>query len=179
MGVSLIVNKFRVGHPEISIVIWIVSVTPLAIILFMEPPLMVTILIFLSIFIGVFAITWLPYYVSKFHLRPAIDKCKSDETTWLRITKDRIILPQFVDKGPYGQTKGVTNGEKADVIDDGSFPCNWQNGSRVKIMYDLMNTNADLNKSVARNIMKKKFKVRSGVEAYKLAKKNKMRVLDE
>jgi len=172
------VNRVRVGQPEISIMIWIISLVPLVIILFMNPPVTVMVLIFLSVFIGVFSITWLPHYISKYRLRPCVDKCKENETTWCRVTKDRIIVPQFVDKGPYGQTKGITNREKADVIDDGNFPCRWLNGNPAIIMYDLMNTNVDLNKSVARGIMKKKFKIRSGVEGYKKALKDKECVLD-
>ena len=140
------------------------------IILFMTPPMLVMLMVFLSVFIGMVSITWLPFYVSKYRLRPGLDKCKENETTWCRVTKDRIIIPQFVDKGPYGQSKGVTNKEKADVLDDGSFPCKWLNGNPAIIMYDLMNTNADLNRSVARSLMKKKFSIRSGVEAYKKAK---------
>lgn len=166
----VIVNSFRMGNCEISIMIWIVSLFPLAVILFMTPPLLVMLMVFVSVFIGMIGITWLPYLVSKYRLRPAMDKCKENETTWCRVTKDRIIIPQFVEKGPYGQSKGVTNKEKADVLDDGSFPCKWLNGNPAILMYDLMNTNADLNRSVARGIMKKKFSIRSGVEGYKQAK---------
>uniref|UniRef100_A0A6M3M267 Uncharacterized protein n=1 Tax=viral metagenome TaxID=1070528 RepID=A0A6M3M267_9ZZZZ len=113
----------------------------------------------------------MPYIIAKNQLRCAIDRCKPDETTWLRITKDHIIVPQFVDKGPYGQTKGVTYKQKADVIDDGSFPIRWLNGNPSILMYDLMNTNVDLKKSIARKKMKIRFGIRSGVEAYDKAKK--------
>ena len=123
--------------------------------------------------IGVFAICWMPHLVAKYQLRPQIDKCKANETTWMRCTKDRILHSQFVDKGPYGQTKGITYKEKADVIDDGSFPIRWLNGNPAILMYDNMNTNVDLNKSVARKIMKKKYGVRSGIEAYNMAKEKK------
>jgi len=173
------------GHCEYSILIWIISIFPLMIILFIPPPMFggdalvafnsyfffIIILIIFSIIIGIFAIIWMPYLVAKYKLRPQIDRCKEGETTWMRCTKDRILVSQFVDKGPYGQNKGVTYREKADIIDDGSFACKWLNGNPAVIMYDLMNTNADLNKSVARKQMNKEYGVRSGVEGYKKARK--------
>ena len=159
-------NKVRFGHSEYSILCWIVSLIPLLIILVINPPVLAVFLIIGNIIIGLVAICWMPTIVAKYHLRPGIDRCGPNETTWLRITKDHIIAPQFVSKGPYGQNKGVTYGEKADIIDDGNFAVKWLNGNPGVIMYDLMNTNADLNKSVARKLMSKKFGVRSGIEGY-------------
>jgi len=173
-------NKVRFGHSEYSIITWLVSIIPLLIILFVNPPqipayesyyMFVLVLIIFSIIIGIFAICWMPHLVAKYNLRPQIDKCKANETTWMRCTKDHILLSQFVDKGPYGQNKGVTYREKADIIDDGAFACKWLNGNPAVIMYDLMNTNADLNKSVARKKMKQDFGIRNGVEGYQKAKK--------
>jgi len=163
------VNKTRIGHSEISIVIWITSLMPLIFTWFLNPPMIYIILTFVSMFIGVFAISWLPFFISKYRLRPALDKCRENETTWCRVTKDRIIVPQFVDKGSYGQTKGITHKEKADIVDDGSFGCRWLNGNPAILMYDMMNTNIDLKKSVARKKMKEKYDVRTGVEAYRKA----------
>ena len=160
------VKKIRIGNSEISIAVWITSIVPLIIIMMMNPPFLVMIMVFASIFIGIIAISWLPWLVGKYQLRPAIDKCGDNETTWCRVTKDRIIRPQFVDKGPYGQTKGVVNREKADVVDDGSFPCRWLNGNPSILMYDMMNTNIDLRKSVARKKIKFRWKVNNDIEAY-------------
>jgi len=166
-------KRVRFGHPEYGICCYLISIFCLMAICFMGPPTVVIVLIIASMFFGIIGVTWLPYIVAKNQLRPAIDRAKPDETTWLRITKDHIIAPQFVDKGPYGLTKGVTHKEKADVIDDGSFPVRWLNGNPAIIMYDLMNTNADLNKSVARKKMKEQYGVRSGIEAYNIAKDKK------
>ena len=163
-------NKFRFGNPEGSILLWFVGIMPLVIVFLTDPPLLVLICIFASILFTLVAICWLPYLISKYQLRPGIDKCVRNETTWARVTKDRILIPQFVDKGPYGQTKGVTYKEKADVIDDGSFPIRWLNGNPCILMYDLMNTSIDLNKSVARKKMSQKFGIRSGIEGYEQAK---------
>jgi len=163
------VSRIRFGNPEYSVITWVMSLIPLLLVLMMNPPVMVMILIFSSIIIGMCAIAWLPMLINKYKLRPALDKCGENETTWCRVTKDRIVIPQFVSKGPYGQTKGVVNREKADVVDDGSFPCKWLNGNPAILMYDMMNTNIDLNKSVARKRIKWRWKVNNGVQAYKKA----------
>jgi len=163
------VSRIRLGHSEYSIITWIISIIPLIFIIMMNPPFLVIVMVFASVFIGMCAIAWLPMLISKYKLRPALDKCGENETTWCRVTKDRIIIPQFVSKGPYGQTKGVVNREKADVVDDGSFPCKWLNGNPAILMYDMMNTNIDLRKSVARKKIKFRWHVRNGVEAYQKA----------
>lgn len=163
-------NRVRIGNSEYSVILWIVSIMPIIFILFMNPPLITYVFVFISILIGLFAILWMPTLVAKYRLRPAIDKTKPNETTWARVTKDRILVPQFVEKGPYGQNKGVTYKVKADIIDDGSFPIKWLNGNPCVLMYDLINVNVNLDKSVARKIMKNTFGIRSGVEGYRKAK---------
>jgi len=145
----------------------------------MSPPWVIIFLVIMEIIIGFASISYMPHMVAKYQLRAAIDKCKEDETTWCRVTKDRILAPQFVDKGPYGLNKGITYGDKADIIDDGSFPVKWLNGNPCVIMYDLMNTNIDLNKSVARKEMAKKFGIKSGVEGYMKARKEGKVLFDE
>ena len=167
-------NKIRFGNPEMSVFIWFMGIMPLIIVLTVKPALIISICIIFSMIFTMFAVAWLPYLISKYHLRAGIDKCKPNETTWVRFTKDHIFMPQFVDKGPYGQTKGVTFKEKADVIDDGSFQIHWLNGNPGIIMYDLMNTSVDLKKSVARKLMKQQYGIRSGIEGYEKAKKDKM-----
>ena len=166
-------KRTRFGHPEYGICVWLVGFFCTLCIFFMNPPMIVMVLIGLSWFFGIIGVCWLPYVVAKNQLRPGIDRCRPGETTWLRVTKDHIFAPQFVDKGPYGQTKGITYKEKADVIDDGAFPIRWMNGNPGILMYDNMNTSIDLNKSVARKIMKQKHGVRTGIEAYNLAKEKK------
>ena len=163
-------NRMRFGNPEASVMLWFMGIVPLVIIMAMNPPGLIVVCIFASIIFTLISACWMPYLITKNHLRPAVDKCGHNETTWLRITKDRIVVPQFVDKGPYGQTRGVTFKEKADVVDDGSFPIKWLNGNPCILMYDLMNTSVDLNKSVARKKMQKQYGIRSGIEGYHKAK---------
>lgn len=172
-------NKIRIGNPEYSILAYVMGIFPLLICIGLGMPIVYIAFILVSIVMTCFAVCWLPYLISKYQLRPGIDRCHDGETTWLRITKDLKISPQFVTKGPYGQTKGVTYGEKADVIDDGSFQVHWLNGNSGIVMYDLMNTSVDLKKSVARKKMRIRWGIRSGVEGYNLAKKQGEVLLDE
>lgn len=166
-------NRMRFGNPEAAIMLWFMGVVPLMLVIMMNPPALIIMCIFASIIFTLISAAWMPYLITKNHLRAAIDKCGPNETTWCRVTKDHIIIPQFVNKGPYGQTKGVTYKEKADVIDDGSFPIHWLNGNPCILMYDLMNTSIDLRKSVARKQMTKEYGIRDGIEGYNLAKKEK------
>ena len=172
-------NKIRMGAPEVSILCWFVGMFLLLMMIFMGMPWMYILFTIMAIVFTLIGTCWTPWLVCKYKLRPGIDRCRSGETTWLRVTKDHIIAPQFVDKSTYGQTKGVTFKDKADVLDDGEFAVRWLNGNPGIIMYDLMNTNVDFNKSVARKIMKNKYGIRSGIEGYNIAKKEKERVLDE
>ena len=165
-------NKIRFGNPELSILIWFMGIMPLIMVLMVTANPIIIMCILFSIIFTMFAVAWLPYLITKNHLRAGIDKCKPNETTWIRFTKDHILMPQFVDKGPYGLTKGVTYKAKADVIDDGSFAVHWLNGNPAIIMYDLMNSSVDLRKSVARKMMSKKYNIRSGIEGYEKAKKD-------
>ena len=171
-------NKARFGSPEISILCWAVGLILMMIMIGMGMPLIYMTLMVAVMIFTLFGAAWCPYYICKYKLRPAIDRCVPGETTWLRITKDHIIVPQFVNKGSYGQTKGVTFKDKADVLDDGEFAVKWLNGNPGVIMYDLMNTNVDLNKSVARKLMKKQYNIRTGIEGYERAKKEGKRIFD-
>jgi hypothetical protein len=167
-------NKVRLGHNEYAVLMWILGIFPIIMMIGMGMPDTYVVLAIFSIMMTGISTSWLPYLVSKYRLRPCIDRCKENETTWCRVTKDHILVPQFVDKGPYGQTKGVTFKEKADVVDDGSFPVKWLNGNPGIIMYDLINTSVDLNKSVARKKMTERFGIRSGIEGYKKAQEDGM-----
>ena len=166
------------GNPEISILCWFIGMFLLLLMVFLGMPTVYAIFTIMAIIFTLFGAAWCPYLICRYNLRPAIDRCKPGETTWLRVTKDHIIAPQFVDKGSYGQTKGVTFKDKADVLDDGEFGIRWLNGNPGIIMYDLMNTNVDLNKSVARKKMKQEYGIRSGVEGYQQAKKQGERIYD-
>lgn len=116
------------------------------------------------------AIIWLPYHIRKNRLTPLLDDAAPYETVWLRFTKDKIFIPQFVKKGTFGVTKGLIYGEKADILDDGDFAVKTLNGNPAVITYDLVNTTIDLKKSLGRRIMKKRYNIESGVEGYNIAR---------
>ena len=172
------INKIRVGAPEVSICCWFVGMFLMLLMIFMGMPWFYILFTVFSIVFTLVGAAWCPWLICKYKLRPAIDRCRPGETTWLRITKDHIIAPQFVDKSSYGNTKGVTFKDKADVLDDGEFVVRWLNGNYGLLMFDLMNTNVDLYKSVARKLMKEKYGIRSGIEGYQKAKQERQRVLD-
>lgn len=137
-------------------------------------------LIFISAFINFFAQLWPVIQIRKNRLMPLLDEAYPDETVWLRFTKDKIFIPQFVKKSTFGVTKGLIYGEKADILDDGDFPVKTLNGNPATITFDLMNTTIDLKKSLARRFMKKRYNVESGVDGYKLARVDgKVVLLDE
>lgn len=164
----------RFGNQEISISIFIIGSAPMLLMILYHNDILVRIFSFFSLFFMFMGIGWINYIISRNRLSPLINRASPDETVWLRFTKDRIFIPQFVRKGPYGQTKGVVFREKADVLDDGDFPVKTLNGNPGIIVYDMMNTSVDLKKSVVRKQMSDIFNIRSGREGYKLAKEKKM-----
>ena len=123
---------------------------------------------------------WLPFQIRKNRLTPLLDEAYPDETVWLRFTKDKIFIPQFVRKSTFGVTKGLIYGEKADVLDDGDFPIKTLNGNPAVLQYDLINTTIDLKKSLARRFMKKRYNIENGVDGYNIARVgNKVMMIDD
>jgi len=167
----------RFGHQETSISIYIIGAAPLILVMLYHEDFLLRFLAFISLFFTLLALCWILFIISRTRVSPLINKASPDETVWLRITKDRIFIPQFVRKGPYGQTKGVVFGAKADVLDDGDFPVKTLNGNPALIMYDMMNTAVNLKKSVARKETGNIFNIKTGRDAYKLAKEKK-KVID-
>lgn len=163
----------RWGNQSTSGAFLVVGMVPIALLFIIGMPFVHSMLLFVGLFFIFMGWGWINYVVSHFRLSPLIDKAAPDETVWLRYTKDRIFIPQFVPKGPYGQTKGVNYRVKADVVDDGDFPVKTLNGNPALIVYDMMNTGANLNKSVARQRWKNKHGFKNGRQAYNYAKKNK------
>lgn len=159
----------RFGHCEKSLCIYVMGIIPLVILVMVGMPFFYKVAVLISVFITFMSSLWLPMQIRKFRLTPLMDDAYPDETVWLRFTKDKIFIPQFVKKSTYGVTKGLIYGEKADVLDDGDFPVKTLNGNPAVIMYDMMNTTVDLKKSLARRFMKKRYNVEGGIDGYNLA----------
>ena len=123
----------RYGHCEKGFTLWIISVFPLIFMIYMGMPFWYILLLWISVFISFFSILWPVFQIRKNRLTPLLDEAMPDETVWLRFTKDKIFIPQFVKKGTFGTTKGLIYGEKADVLDDGDFPVKTLNGNPAVI----------------------------------------------
>lgn len=169
----------RYGHCEKGLTLWIISIVPILIVLMMGMPFFYKLAVGISVFIGFFAQLWVTSKVLQNRLTPLLDEAKPHETVWLRFTRDRIFIPQFVPKSIFGNTNGVIYGEKADVLDEGEFPVKTLNGNPAIIQYDLANTAIDLRRTLARRFMRKRYKIDGGVEAYKTARHAGKVMLDE
>jgi len=152
---------------------------PLAFLIYIGMPFFYTIATAFTIFISFFAQMWPIHQVRKNRLTPLLDDAMPNETVWLRFTKDRIFIPQFVRKGIFGDTKGIIYGEKADQLDEGEFPIKTLNGNPAVLVYDMMNTTIDLRKSVSRRFMKKRYNIENGVEGYNIARRTGKVMMDE
>ncbi len=159
----------RYGHLEKGFSLWIIGAIPIGLMVFLGMPFMFNIMAGLSLFILFFAQLWPVYHIRKNYLTPLLDDCYPDETVWLRFTRDKIFVPQFVKKSTFGATKGIVYGEKADVLDEGDFPVKTLNGNPAVIQFDMINTTIDLKQNLARRFMKKRYNIEGGVDAYNLA----------
>lgn len=112
------------------------------------------------------------YMISKYNLNIFIDKISNpDYKGWLRFTRNHKFLPRTVNTGPLGQTKGMANGKKADVIDSGKYTVTLENGNQCIIVTDFLSNNIDMDNVIAWNLIKKHFGV-VGFNAYELAYKD-------
>jgi len=117
-------------------------------------------------------ICWINYYVSKNRLQPLINRINPEtDEVWVRVTKNKLLTFQVVKKGVYGQTKGIMQGKKADVIDRGDYPIRLLNGNSAIFVSDIMSHNLNLDHAVAWKQLMKNNNVTTGKEAYEKAKK--------
>ena len=107
---------------------------------------------------------WMNYVVSKLNLNLLIDRITNpDYIGWIRFTRSKGLRFNIVKTGPLGQTKGIANGAKADVINNGDYTVTLQNGNKAIIKSDLLTTNINLDQCVGWQLIKKHF----GVIGYK------------
>ena len=133
-------------------------------------------LIVVGLFFSFFAMFWTNYLVSKYNLNLFIDKITNpDFIGWLRFTRTKKFRPQIVSNGPLGQMKGVASGQKADIINDGSYTVTLPNGNQAVIKSDLVSTNINLDRAVGWNLLNKHFGV-FGFKAWEKAAKDKKTV---
>lgn len=107
---------------------------------------------------------WMNYVVSKLNLNLLIDRITNPNYIgWIRFTRSKGLRFHIVKKGPLGQTKGIANETKADVINTGDYTVTLQNGNQAIIKSDLLATNINLDQCIGWQLIKKHF----GVLGYK------------
>lgn len=167
-------RAISITNSEISTSFWIIGLILFficfVIILDMwgQVPLLefVLIMFLLAIALLFFSMAWIwpNYLISKYNLNLLIDKITNPNYIgWIRYTRSKGLRFHIVKKGPLGQTKGMANETKADVINDGEYTVTTQNGNQAIIKSDLLSINADLEKAIGWQLIKKHF----GVIGYK------------
>lgn len=158
------------GHQEVSILCYLIGVFPLIILLVGPVSEFVKILVIFSLIFSLFGIVWVNYLVSYNSLQPLINKINPErDVIWVEITKNRLLTFKIARKGPYGQTKGLSHGHKADVIDKGDFPLRLKNGNPAILTYEMMSHNVNPKEAIGWKQLFKKHKVSTGEEAYNKA----------
>lgn len=98
------------------------------------------------------------YQISKNNLNILIDRITNpDYIGWIRFTRTKRLQFQLVKNGPLGQTKGMANGEKADVINDGSYTVITPCGNQAILVSDLLSHNINLERAVGWSLIHKHF----------------------
>ena len=162
------------GNQSVSVMMYMIGFIMIMIVFFLANNFLVQIFLIFGIIFTLFALIYVNYLISYNHLQVFINRIKPNEQVWLRFTSDGMFIPQLVKKGPYGQTKGVMYKQKADVIDKGDFPIRLINGNSGLIVYDRISHNINLKHASSWKKLFKKYKISSGMEAYKKAKSDKM-----
>lgn len=168
-------GHMRFGHCEKGLFVYIVGLMPFLILIYVNKiagaVFWYNLLIFFGVFMNFMGIMWIILNIRKNKLSPLINNCDPGETVAIRVTKDGIIIPQFVPKGLFGIAKTVIFGENADFTDNVDFPLRTISGSPAILVFDWLNTAIDLRRSVARKHWKRY--VPNGPDAYKQFKEKK------
>jgi hypothetical protein len=145
-----------ITNSEISIILWLVgfmiqlvAIKYVWVLLIQYPGIIdFVILIFLlpmSAFMTFMAVFWVNYLISKYDLFLWTDKITNpDFIGWIRCTRSKGVRTPIVRKGPLGQTKGVSNGVKANSMNKGDFTVTLPNGNQAILVHDMMHSNINL-----------------------------------
>ena len=193
-------RAFGVTNSEISVIIWIIgflmSCLIVKIIFDILYPVLgdpgigagfgLILMLFMMNTIMSFASMALPnYMISKHNLNILIDRIKNpDFMGWIRYTRNKRLCFQVVKNGPLGQTKGIADGEKANIINDGSYTVITPCGNQAIIVNDLLSHNINLERAVGWNLINQHYGL-VGFRAWekaqddgKLAYRHRLRFMD-
>lgn len=113
-------------------------------------------LLLVSLLFFAMSMIWPNYLISKYHLNIFIDRITNpDYIGWLRFTRSKSFRSHIVKKGPLGQTMGVANGVKADVINQGDYTVTLMNGNQCIIKHDMLSHNVNLEQNENWELIKK------------------------
>jgi len=166
-------RAFGITNSEISAVIWIIGFLMSCISLkvtydVFRPALgdpgignafmIILMMSFMSIIFSFSAMALPNFLISKYNLNILIDRIRNpDFIGWIRFTRNKRLCFQVVKNGPLGQTKGLANDEKADIINDGSYTVITPAGNQAVIKSDLLSNNINLERAVGWNLIHKHF----------------------
>jgi len=166
-------RAYGITNSEISSVLWLLSIVmtiiSIKVVFDVLGPAMgnpnirgaamiVIMLGFMSIIFS-FASMGLPnYLISKYNLNILIDRIRNpDFLGWIRFTRNKRLCFQTVKCGPLGQTKGLADDEKADIINDGSYTVTTPCGNQAVLKSDLLSHNINLERAVGWQLIDKHF----------------------
>jgi len=102
--------------------------------------------------------TWINFLISKYELDLFINRITNpDFIGWIRFTKSKMCRIHIVKKGPLGQTMGLANDAKADIINQGDYTVTTPNGNQALVMMDMLSHNINLEKNVGWELINKHF----------------------
>ncbi len=103
---------------------------------------------------------WINYMISKNDAFLWVDKITNpDFIGWIRCTRSKGIRTPIVRKGPLGQTKGVANGVKANVMNLGDYTVTLPNGNQAIFVHDMLHSNINLEENEAWDLIQKHHKL--------------------
>lgn len=166
-------RAYNITKSEMSSIMFVFGMIPLALVLrdllsyFSQlgsnPGLQVAFLINIfmlgvAVFFFLLAVAIPNYAISKNNLNILIDPISNpDYMGWIRFTRNKRVHFSTVKNGPLGQTKGVMNDEKADVLNDGGYTVITPCGNQAVLVSDLSLHNLNMDRAVGWNLVNKHF----------------------
>jgi len=166
-------RAFGITNSEISVIIWIIgflmNVVVLKVIFDVLSPAMgnpgisnafmiILMMTFMGCIFGFAAMALPNYLISKYNLNILVDRIRNpDFIGWIRFTRNKRLCFQVVKNGPLGQTMGVANGEKADIINNGGYTITTPSGNQAILKNDLLSHNINLEQAVGWQLIHKHF----------------------
>jgi hypothetical protein len=136
--------------------------------------MLVVMLLFIMCFFFLIAVAFPTYQIIKNNLFLFMDRISNpDYIGWFGFDRNKKFRPHIVKVGSFGNTKGVINGENADVINDGTYTVTTANGNQALIVNDMLSSNINLDNATGWDLIHKHFGM-IGFKAYEKAANDNM-----